>query len=101
MVAQLMCSRNVWEEPVGQAAEDARKQADLVHEAGRRGLPTEGEPYGACYDVTVRGSVQKIVALAKWARKRGVEINEVAVGYDEDLEFAQKELGNTVGVARL
>lgn len=100
-MAQLLVSRYVWQEPVREAAQDARKQADFVDEARQRGLTREAEPYGSCYDVIVRGSVQEIVSLAKWARHRKMEINEVAVGYDEDWELAQLELGDSVGVADL
>ena len=92
-MAQLLSSRMVWQEPVTRAAEDATKQADLVDEAKARGLEVEGEPYDACYDVTVRGGLARVVALAKWALGRGVEVNAVNVGHDEDLELAQRELG--------
>ena len=100
-MAQLFNSRNVWQGPVREAAEDARKQADLVDEARRLGLTPEAEPYDSCFDVIVRGRVEEIVALAKWAKEREVEINEITVTYEEDLELAQRELGNTVGVADL
>lgn len=100
-MAQLFNSRSVWREPVREAAEDAIKQADLIDEARRRSLVPEAEPYATCYDVIVRGSVGEIASLAKWAQERDIEINEIAIGYDEDLELAQRELGNSVGIADL
>ena len=100
-MAQLFNSRHVWQEPVREAADEAGKQAALVDEARSRGLSPEAEPYGSCYDVVVRGSVEQIVALAKWARQRRIELNGITVGYDEDFETAQRELGNVVDVADL
>lgn len=110
-MAQLLNSRTLTERP-RDAARSAAGQADLVDEAKRLGLGVDeeivpeadalayGVPAGS-YDVVVVGDLEPIVGLAKWAHGRGVELSEVLVDHGEDLEFAQRELGYSVGVASL